>query len=75
MARSKTEMYAMLESYDNLVIPVNLLEQIVREGYFARTGYENGKDFLKDLSEVKKVSMWSREDIDSALAQQALEGK
>ena len=76
MTKKAEKQYAMLSSTygKNLMIPIHLLEQIVAEGYLVSTSYDNGEDHLNEVQPIRKVEMFSQSDLDTALAQQALQG-
>ena len=68
------KMYAKIQ-YAELLVPLDLLEKLVAQGYIASTSYESGSEHLSELKPIRKVELFSEADVKACLAQMALEGK
>lgn len=72
---NKKQKYARIGDYNvQLLIPVSLLEKILQEGYMVSTSYEDGRQQITRAKPVAEVSIHDHEELEIALAQQALEG-
>ena len=70
----KTKMYAKLQ-YGEILIPLALFEKIAGECMLVTTTYGNdGNEALSSAKPIRKFELYSQEDVDTCLAQQALEG-
>lgn len=70
------KMYAMiLSSYGkNMLLPMHLVEQIISEGYLVGTTYEDGRDVLNEVQEIRKFEVITQSELDVAIAQRELSG-
>ena len=69
--------YAKIGGYGSLVIPISLLEKIVEQGYIVHTTYNStrSRQVVSKVEPVTEVNIVDYSDIETQLAQQALEGK
>ena len=58
----------------NMLLPMHLVEQIISEGYLVSTTYEDGRDVLKEVQEIRKFEAITQSELDVAIAQQELSG-
>ena len=62
--------YARIEHYGKLLVPFNLLEKIVAEGYMVETSY--GEKGFNSIEPITKVGIHDQEDVKMALAEKKL---
>ena len=69
--------YAKIGGYGSLVIPFSLLEKIVEQGYIVSTSYNStaSRHEISKVESVAEVSFVEYSEIETQLAQQALEGR
>ena len=69
--------YAKIGGYGSLVIPISLLEKIVEQGYIVQTTYNSNRSRqeVSKVEPVTEVNIVDYSEIETQLAQQALEGK
>ena len=69
--------YAKIGGYGSLVVPLSLLEKIVEQGYIISTSYNSNfsKHDVSKVDPVTEISIVDYSEIESQLAQQALEGR
>jgi hypothetical protein len=69
--------YAKIGGYGSLVIPISLLETIVEQGYIVQTTYNStrSRQEVSKVELVTEVNIVDYSEIETQLAQQALEGK
>jgi hypothetical protein len=69
--------YAKIGGYGSLVIPISLLEKIVEQGYIVQTTYNStrSRQEVSKVELVTEVNIVDYSEIETQLAQQALEGK
>ena len=70
------KMYAMIHSSygKNMLLPMHLVEQIISEGYLVSTTYEDGRDVLNEVQEIRKFEAITQSELDVAIAQRELSG-
>ena len=69
MANAKK--FAKIEHYGKLLVPFELLEKIVAEGYMVETTY--GDKGFNSIEPISKVEIYDSEDVKMALAQKNLQ--
>jgi hypothetical protein len=69
MANAKK--FAKIEHYGKLLVPFELLEKIVAEGYMVETSY--GEKGFNAIEPISKVEIYDSEDVKMALAQKNLQ--
>jgi hypothetical protein len=69
MANAKK--FAKIEHYGKLLVPFELLEKIVAEGYMVETSY--GDKGFNSIEPISKVEIYDSEDVKMALAQKNLQ--
>jgi hypothetical protein len=69
--------YVGIKTYGEVLVPVELLEKLLDCGYTASTSYDsNLSDYvISDIQSIKEVRVYDEDDIQTALAQKALEGR
>ena len=72
---TKTEkIYARLDtSYRELLVPLPLLDKIVRECHLVRTTYENGRHYINQVEPIIRFAINTEEDLRAGIAQTELE--
>lgn len=75
MASIKHKTFARVSDYGDLLVPLALMEKIIDQGYLVSTTYENGHDVINEVKEIKRIHVHKGEEIEAALAQQALRGE
>jgi len=75
MKQKQDKVYAKLDTaFKDLLIPMELLEPLLREGRLIRTSYEDDSHVISEVTEIRKSEFFTQEELDFALAQQKLEG-
>jgi len=69
MANAKK--FAKIEHYGKLLVPFELLEKIVAEGYIVESSY--GDKGFNSIEPISKVEIYDSEDVKMALAQKNLQ--
>jgi hypothetical protein len=69
MANAKK--FAKIEHYGKLLVPFELLEKIVAEGYMVETSY--GDKGFNTIEPISKIEIYDSEDVKMALAQKNLQ--
>lgn len=69
MANAKK--FAKIEHYGKLLVPFELLEKIVAEGYMVETSY--GEKGFNSIEPINKIEIYDSEDVKMALAQKNLQ--
>jgi len=69
MANAKK--FAKIEHYGKLLVPFELLEKIVAEGYMVETSY--GDKGFNSIEPISKIEIYDSEDVKMALAQKNLQ--
>lgn len=69
MANAKK--FAKIEHYGKLLVPFELLEKIVAEGYMVETSY--GDKGFNSIESISKIEIYDSEDVKMALAQKNLQ--
>lgn len=69
MANAKK--FAKIEHYGKLLVPFELLEKIVAEGYMVETSY--GDPGFNSIEPISKIEIYDSEDVKMALAQKNLQ--
>lgn len=73
---SKGKKYAYIDTnYKGMLVPLNVLEKLMEEAILVSTEYVDGDYILRDPKVIRKFEIYSQEDLDTAYAQAALEGK
>ena len=75
MAGKKQKNYIRIGGYGDLLIPIDMLDRLVSEGYLARTSYENDHDVITELHPIDRIHVHTDKDIEQARVQMALQGK
>lgn len=76
MSKKDEVVYAKLDtSYRDLVVPMHLLEQILRESYLVRMSFQNDEYVIEDIKRMNKAEFITETEVNQALAQSKLEGK
>lgn len=72
---TKTEkIYARLDtSYRDLLVPLPLLEKIVRDCYLVRTTYDDGQHIITNVDRVTRFDINTEEDLKAGIVQTELE--
>ena len=72
---TKTEkIYARLDTaYRDLLVPLPLLEKIVRDCHLVRTTYEDGKHIITNVETIQKFDINTEEDLKAGMVQTELE--
>lgn len=71
---AKNKMYAKISDYGDVVVPMALMEKILEQGYLISTAYQNGRDAISEVRKPDRLHIYSYDEIEAALAQQALQG-
>jgi len=75
MATKNRKWACLTDAYDQkLLVPISLLEKILEEAYVAKTEYREGRHQIHRVAPISSMTIHDQEEIDMALAQQALEG-
>ena len=72
---TKTEkVYARLDtSYRDLLVPLPLLEKIIKECHLVRTTYEDGKHIITSVEPLIRFDINTEEDLKAGIVQTELE--
>ena len=72
---TKTEkVYARLDTaYRDLLVPLPLLERIVKECHLVRTTYEDGKHIITSVEPLIRFDINTEEDLKAGIVQTELE--
>lgn len=74
MSTKKEQVYARLDtSYRDLLVPMSMVEQIVRECHLVRTTYEDGKHHITLVESLQKFEIATQADLDAGIVQTELE--
>jgi len=74
MSTKKETIYARLDtSYRDLLVPMALVEQIVRECHLVRTTYEDGKHHITLVESIERFSINTEDDLKAGIVQTELE--
>ena len=74
MSTKKEPIYARLDtSYRDLLVPMALVEQIVRECHLVRTTYEDGKHNITLVESIERFSINTEDDLKAGIVQTELE--
>ena len=74
MSTKKEQVYARLDtSYRDLLVPMALVEQIVRECHLVRTTYEDGQQTITLVEPIERFSINSEADLKAGIVQTELE--
>ena len=74
MSTKKEQVYARLDtSYRDLLVPMSIVEQIVRECHLVRTTYEDGKHHITLVESLQKFEIATQADLDAGIVQTELE--
>lgn len=72
---AKVKNYARINSYGQLLVPIELLDKIASEGYIVSTSYGEGStEVISEIKKIDKVSIHDQDEVDAAFAQMALQG-
>ena len=72
---TKEKNYARITTYGNLLVPIEMLDKIVSEGFIASTTYSSDKELISEIKRIDKVTIHGEEELEQAKVQMALEGK
>ena len=72
---TKTEkIYVRLDTaYRDLLVPLSMLENIVRDCHLVRTTYEDGRHIITSVEPIQKFDINTEEDLKAGIAQTELE--
>lgn len=74
MSTKKEQVYARLDtSYRDLLVPMSMVEQLVRECHLVRTTYEDGKHHITLVESLQKFEIATQADLDAGIVQTELE--
>ena len=74
MSTKKETIYARLDtSYRDLLVPMSLVEQIVRECHLVRTTYEDGQHTITLVESIERFSINTEADLKAGIVQTELE--
>ena len=74
MSTKTDKIYARLDtSYRDLLVPLPLLEKIVRDCHLVRTTYEDGKHIITNVEPIQKFDINTEEDLKAGMVQTELE--
>ena len=73
VAKNKT--YAKVSDYGDILVPMALMEKIIEQGYLISTSYQNGRDAISEVRKPERIHVYQYEEVEMALAQQALNGE
>jgi hypothetical protein len=74
MSTKKQVVYARLDTaYRDLLVPMALVEQIVRECHLVRTTYEDGRHIITNVESIEKFSINTEDDLKAGIVQTELE--
>jgi len=74
MSTKKEPIYARLDTaYRDLLVPMSLVEQIVRECHLVRTTYEDGKHHITLVEPIERFTVNTEEDLKAGIVQTELE--
>ncbi len=74
MSTKKQPMYARLDTaYRDLLVPMALVEQIVRDCHLVRTTYEDGQHIITNVESIERFAINTEDDLKAGLAQTELE--
>jgi hypothetical protein len=74
MKRDQDKMYARLETcYRDLLIPIDLMDQILRDARLVKTEYRDSSLQLTEIEHIRKAEFHTQKEVDFTLAQQKLE--
>lgn len=74
----KEKMYAQIGDYSkHLVVPIDLLERIVQEGFLVRSGWDSSvsKESIQEAEPITNVKFVTETDLRVALSVSELKGK
>jgi len=75
MAGKLQKNYVRIGGYGDLVIPIDMLDRLVSEGFIVRTAYENDADVITELHPIERLTVHTAKDLEHARVQMALQGK
>ena len=74
MSTKSEKVYARLDTaYRDLLVPLPLLERIVRECHLVRTTYEDGKHHITLVEPLLRFDINTEEDLKAGIVQTELE--
>jgi len=74
MSTKKEPIYARLDTaYRELLVPMSMVEQIVRECHLVRTTYEDGKHVITNVEPIIRFDINTEEDLKAGIVQTELE--
>ena len=74
MSTKTDKIYARLDtSYRDLLVPLPLLEKIVRDCHLVRTSYEDGKHVITNVEPIIRFDINTEEDLKAGIVQTELE--
>ena len=65
--------FARISFYGDFVVPLNLLEEFLEQCYSVNTEYKNGTYVITKAMKLDNFSVHDRSEIETGLAQAALE--
>jgi hypothetical protein len=65
--------FARISFYGDFVVPLNLLEEFLEQCYSVSTEYKNGTYVITKAKKLDNFSVHDRSEIETGLAQAALE--
>jgi len=74
MSTKKEQVYARLDtSYRDLLVPMSMVEQIVRECHLVRTTYEDGSHHITLVEPIERFAINTEADLKAGIVQTELE--
>ena len=74
MSTKTDKIYARLDTaYRDLLVPLPLLEKIVRDCHLVRTSYEDGKHVITNVEPIIRFDINTEEDLKAGIVQTELE--
>ena len=74
MSTKKEPVYARLDTaYRDLLVPMAMVEQIVRECHLVRTTYEDGQHIITLVESIERFAINTEADLKAGIVQTELE--
>tara|TARA_R110000744_G_scaffold296124_1_gene406062 strand:+ start:68 stop:298 length:231 start_codon:yes stop_codon:yes gene_type:complete len=63
----KTKKYVRIDSYSDLLMPLEVFERVADQIMFVRTAYEDGATHLTEITEIDKFHLHTPAEVENLL--------
>tara|TARA_B110000238_G_C16022465_1_gene393837 strand:+ start:70 stop:300 length:231 start_codon:yes stop_codon:yes gene_type:complete len=63
----KTKKYVRIDSYSDLLMPLEVFERVADQIMFVRTAYEDGATHLSEITEIDKFHLHTPAEVENLL--------